>query len=223
MSLQDSLQKLNEIDISSLDINDIDFNNVGMWPTAGKVVVWLLIFTVVLVGSYQLNIKDKLSQYDLVVQKERTLRADFEKKVDDAANLEAYRQQMVEMEASFEALLKQLPKDTEVPALLDDITNKGQDSGLTFNAVNLQAEKAEEYYVELPIELNVVGGYHDLGSFVSGIAALPRIVTLGDFQINPPPVNARGGRGQELDARQGGLGMKITAKTFRYRSKEDGQ
>src|SRR5690606_34479888 len=97
----------------------------------------------------------------------------------------AYRIQMTEMEASFEALLKQLPQDTEVPGLLDDISNKGEDSGLIFDVVDLQAEKREEFYIELPIEIVVRGGYHDFGSFVSGIASLPRIVTLGDFLIAP--------------------------------------
>jgi type IV pilus assembly protein PilO len=221
MSLQETLQKLNEIDFN--DLNSIDFNNVGMWPLAGKAAVWVVLFAVVVFGLYQVNISPLLEEFHKEEAKEQTLRADFEKKVNDSANLEAYRIQMAEMEASFEALLKQLPQETEVPGLLDDISVKGEDSGLVFDVVDLQAEKKEEFYIELPIEIIARGGYHDFGSFVSGIASLPRIVTLGDFSIAPvankgknapkSPASEAGGKGD--------LSMKIIAKTYRYRPKED--
>lgn len=223
MSLQETLQKLSEIDAN--DLSNIDFNNVGMWPFAGKVAVWTVLFAVVVFGLYQLNIGALLVEFRKEEAKEQTLREEFEKKVNDSANLEAYRTQMTEMEASFEALLKQLPQETEVPGLLDDISIKGEDSGLVFDVVDLQAEKKEEFYIELPIEIVARGGYHDFGSFVSGIASLPRIVTLGDFSIVP----VGGGKGksaakgqQSSDAgNKGDLSMKIIAKTYRYRPKED--
>lgn len=227
MSLQESIQKLNEIDFANLDLNNIDFNNVGSWPLAGKVAIWVLLFAVLLVGSYQLNIKSKLEEYRQAESKEQQLRTDFEKKVSDSANLEAYRVQMTKMESAFEALLKQLPQDTEVPGLLDDISNKGEESGLVFNRIDLKPEKKEEFYIELPIEINVVGGYHDFGSFVSGIASLPRIVTLGDFKLEP--INSKGAK-NPADSKQtssdsqgkGELSMTIIAKTYRYRPKDDG-
>lgn len=216
MSLQETLQKLNEIDFN--DLNSIDFNNVGMWPLAGKAAVWVVLFAVLVFGLYQVNISPLLEEFRKEEVKEQTLRADFEKKVNDSANLEAYRIQMAEMEASFEALLKQLPQETEVPGLLDDISIKGEDSGLVFDMVDLQAEKTEEFYIELPIEIVARGGYHDFGSFVSGIASLPRIVTLGDFSI--VPVAAKKKASAETGSK-GDLTMKIIAKTYRYRPKED--
>ena len=218
MSLQESLQKLNEIDIN--DLGSIDFNNVGLWPIAGKAAVWVVLFTVVVLGLYQANIRALLQEFHSEESKEQTLREEFEKKVNDSANLEAYRAQMTEMEASFEALLKQLPQETEVPALLDDISNKGEDSGLLFNLVDLQPEKKEEFYIELPISVSVVGGYHDFGSFVSGIASLPRIVTLGDFSISPAGGSAIK-KSDSAGSSKGDLTMTIVAKTYRYRPKED--
>jgi len=128
MSLQDTLDKLQEIDIN--DLNNIDFNNVGLWPLAGKAATWVVVFGAVLAILYQVDLSVLHETLKLEEQKEVSLREEFERKVNDAANLEEYRAQMIEMEASFEALLKQLPQDTEVPGLLDDISSKGLDSGL---------------------------------------------------------------------------------------------
>jgi type IV pilus assembly protein PilO len=137
--------------------------------------------------------------------KEVTLKKDFEKKAFQAANLEAYRQQLAEMEESFGALVSQLPSDTEVPGLLEDITNKGLLNGLEITAIDLQKEQAKEFYVELPIAILASGSYHDLGAFISGMAGLPRIVTLHDFQITAK------------DKDPNNLELKITAKTYRYK------
>jgi type IV pilus assembly protein PilO len=218
MSLQETFQKLSEIDAN--DLSNIDFNNVGMWPLPAKVAIWVVLFALVLFGLYQVNINDMLVEFRKEEAKEQTLRQEFEKKVNDSANLEAYRIQMTEMEASFEALLKQLPQETEVPGLLDDISVKGDDSGLVFDVVDLKPEKKEEFYIELPIELVVRGGYHDFGSFVSGIASLPRIVTLGDFTITPSG-GSKGKSAETGGGDKGELSMKIIAKTYRYRPKED--
>jgi len=221
MSLQETLQKLQE-DLSEFDVNNIDFNNIGVWPTAGKVTVWVLVFIVVLSVSYQLDLSGRLETLRTEEAKELTLRQEFEKKVNDAANLEEYRAQMVEMEASFEGLLKQLPQDTEVPGLLDDISGRGLDSGLTFSTIDLKKEVAADYYIELPIEVVVTGGYHDFGTFASGIAGLPRIVTLDDFSITLAPKG--GGKKDDKDVSGvGELMMKIMARTYRYRPKEDGK
>ena len=211
MSLQETLDKLNQIDIN--DLNNIDFNNVGLWPLAGKVAAWVLVFVIVLAVLFQVNLSGLHETLKQEEQKETSLREEFERKVNDAANLEEYRAQMVEMEASFEALLKQLPQDTEVPGLLDDISSKGLDSGLTFKSIDLKKEVSSEYYVELPIQISVTGGYHDFGTFSSGIAGLPRIVTLDDFSIKNAP--KRAGPGEDMDA--GELSMLIMARTYRYK------
>jgi type IV pilus assembly protein PilO len=141
--------------------------------------------------------------------KEIDLKKDFETKAFQAANLNAYRQQMVEMEESFGVLVSQLPSDTEVPGLLEDITNKGLLNGLEIAVIDLQTEKESEFYVELPIEIVASGSYHDLGAFISGMAGLPRIVTLHDFQIDTNSDNPHF------------LDIKILAKTYRYKEEDE--
>jgi type IV pilus assembly protein PilO len=123
----------------------------------------------------------------------------------EAANLEAYKRQMLEMEESFGALVSQLPSDTEVPGLLEDITNKGEQNGLAISKIDLLPEVPQEFYIELPISIVAVGSYHDLGAFISGMAGLPRIVTLHDFNIA-----SSGSNTNQLE-------MNIVAKTYRYR------
>ncbi|ARU54879.1 MAG: type 4a pilus biogenesis protein PilO [Pseudomonadales bacterium] len=202
MSLADSLEGL-----KGFDINDLDFNNAGSWPFLIKVIVFVLVFVLVIGGSYYFLVQDQYEQLDRVEIEESELRTEYEKKAFKAANLDAYRKQMAEMEASFGALLKQLPTDTEVPGLLEDITNTGVGSGLEIKAIDLQAEKKREFYVELPIKIELQGTYHDLASFVSGVAGLPRIVTLHDLSIEPPKTS----NGEVLN-------MSIVAKTYRYKS-----
>ncbi len=203
MALEDSLRALKEF-----DVNDIDFDNIGSWPAGVKAVLCALLLIVVLVAGYYFHIKDLQLQFDRVQAEESRLKQDFEKKAFEAANLEAYKEQMVEMEESFGALVSQLPSDTEVPGLLEDITNKGLMHGLEINSINLQAEQAREFYVELPIAITATGSYHDLGAFISGMAGLPRIVTLHDFSIT-----ARSGNSNALN-------LSITAKTYRYKDGE---
>ena len=203
MALEDITRSLREFDIASLD-----FENVGSWPVAVKVAIWGLLLTAVLVGGYYYHIKDLQAQLAQVEAQELELKQDFEKKAFQAANLEAYRQQMVEMEESFGALVSQLPSDTEVPGLLEDITNKGLLNGLEIASIQLQQEAAREFYVELPIAISASGSYHDLGAFISGMAGLPRIVTLHDFTITAKGDDANN------------LGMSIIAKTYRYKDGE---
>ncbi len=203
MALENITRSLREFDIASLD-----FENVGSWPVAVKVAIWGLLLIAVLVGGYYYHIKDLQAQLAQVEGQELELKKDFEKKAFQAANLEAYRQQMVEMEESFGALVSQLPSDTEVPGLLEDITNKGLLNGLEIASIQLQKEAAREFYVELPIAISASGSYHDLGAFISGMAGLPRIVTLHDFTITAKGDDANN------------LGMSIIAKTYRYKDGE---
>jgi len=143
-----------------------------------------------------------------VGREEETLRGELETKAILAANLEAYRAQLAEMEDYFGALLRQLPGETEVPGLVDDITVQGIGSGLEFSNIRLENEVQQEFYIELPINISVVGDYHDFGSFVSGVASLSRIVTLHDFLIR-------------TGASRSELLMDITARTYRYRSDDE--
>jgi type IV pilus assembly protein PilO len=143
---------------------------------------------------------------------ELDLRAQFESKQQRAANLDAYKAQLAEMERSFGAMLRQLPGKTEVPNLLVDISQTGLAAGLQEKLFQPGSEKSNGFYAELPIKIRLVGTYHDFGNFVSGIAALPRIVTLHDIQITP--MDAKGGYDN--------LTMDVTAKTYRYIEDEGG-
>jgi type IV pilus assembly protein PilO len=203
MAFEDTMRSLREF-----DINNLDFDNVGNWPLPIKLLIWAVLLVAVLAAGYYYHIQDLQLQLAKHEAEEVELKKDFEKKAFQAANLEAYRQQMVEMEESFGALVSQLPSDTEVPGLLEDITNKGLLNGLEIASIDLQKETAREFYVELPIAITARGSYHDLGAFISGMAGLPRIVTLHDFTITSSGNDSNN------------LGMNIIAKTYRYKDGE---
>ncbi len=202
MAMQDTLEQL-----QNFDINDLDVNNIGSWPGPVKFILMALAFLLVLGAGYYFYLTDKQTMLERAEAKEVELRADYEVKAEKAANLEEYRAQKQQMEATFGALLKQLPQDTEVPGLLDDITRTALDNELTIESIDLQAERQLEFYVELPIDIVVEGNYHKIGTFVSGVAALSRIVTLHDFTLEP--------QGSPLN-----LKLKILAKTYRYLDEE---
>jgi type IV pilus assembly protein PilO len=184
--------------------NNLDMENVGSWPMPVKVVAWLLAMVLVGYATHMNWLAGSLETLDLERGTEAELMQEYERKAFQAANLDRYKAQMVEMENTFGALLRQLPKDAEVPGLLEDITQTGLSAGLTLEAITLAEEVSQEFYIELPINIKVRGGYHALGSFVSGVAALPRIVTLHDFKITSGDVS-------------NDLTMEITAKTYRYK------
>ncbi|MEJ2089381.1 MAG: type 4a pilus biogenesis protein PilO [Gammaproteobacteria bacterium] len=202
MALQDTMEQLQNFDLSDLDVN-----NIGSWPGPVKIILMVIAFLIVLGAGYYTYLTDKQEALSRVEAQEVELRKDYEFKAERAANLEEYREQKAEMEATFGALLKQLPQDTEVPGLLDDITRTALDNELTIESIDLQTEKQLEFYVELPIDIVVEGSYHKIGSFISGVAALSRIVTLHDFVLEPQgsPIN---------------LKLKILAKTYRYSEEE---
>ena len=203
MALEDSLRSLREF-----DVNDINLDNIGTLPIVIKVILCLILFGLVLAGGYYYHVKNLQLTLAGVQQQEATLKQEYEKKAFQVANLDAYRRQMAEMEESFGALISQLPSDTEVPGLLEDITNKGLLNGLEITTIDLQPEVSREFYVELPIAIVASGSYHDLGAFISGMAGLPRIVTLHDFTI-------RASRDETA-----ALDLNITAKTYRYKDGE---
>lgn len=203
MALQDTLEQLQNI-----DFNDLDFNNIGSWPSPVKLILMVLLFSAVMAGGYFYYLTDKQQLLEQAEMREQDLRRDYESKAEQAANLEAYRQQQAEMEDTFGALLRQLPSDTEVPGLLEDITRTAIDNELTIESINLKPERRTEFYVELPMDIVVEGSYHKIGTFVSGVANLSRIVTLHDFKIAPQSSP------QELK-------MSILAKTYRYLDEDE--
>ncbi|MCK5791041.1 MULTISPECIES: type 4a pilus biogenesis protein PilO [unclassified Ketobacter] len=185
--------------------NNLDPENIGGWPLPIKLFIWIVASVVAGFLVFHLMLSDSLGQLDRVASEENKLMKEYEDKAFKASNLEAYKEQMKEMENTFGALLRQLPSDTEVPGLLEDISHTGLTAGLTFNTIELAPENSKEFYVELPIDIEVKGGFHAFGAFVSAVAALPRIVTLHDFEIAPTKEGT-----QELV-------MKIRAKTYRYK------
>ena len=191
--------------LRNVDISDLDTSNMGSWPPAIKAMAGVLLMVLVLALGYTLYLSDLENQLDLKRQEESTLKEQFATKARMAANLEPYTQQMKEMEVSFGLMLRQLPSDTEVPGLLEDITRTGLGSGLEFEEIKLLPEVTQPFYIELPIQITVTGAYHDLATFVSGVAGLPRIVTLHDFDL--VPANPEGGPK---------LRMSILARTYRY-------
>lgn len=190
-------------EIRAFDRADYEFDNIGVWPRLVRALVVLAVFGVLMGLGYYFKVMDLYAEFDAAVAKEQKLKKQYEERAFEVANLEVYRLQMEQIEASFKELLGQLPADTEVPGLLEDITELGLGSSLKIDSITLQPERAAEFYVELPISIVVTGGYHDFGAFVSGVAGLPRIVTLHDYSIKPV-----GGKMLQL---------AIGAKTYRYK------
>lgn len=194
--------------LKDFDFNDIDFNRVGVWPAPAKIFLCALVVAAIVAACYFLFVKDKEALLSREVSKEATLRKDFQTKAFEAANLEAYRVQMEQMRESFQAIVSRLPTETEVPDLIEDVDGKGEESRLSIDNIAMLNEVQSEVHVEKPFNITVTGGYHEFGAFVSGIAGMPRIVTLHNFSIGPAPGNT------------GQLQMRILAKTYRYRDLE---
>jgi type IV pilus assembly protein PilO len=190
----------------NLELDQLDLADVARWPAAARAVVILFLMGGVIFLGYWFHTKDQLLELEKVEQQETDLRVIFEKKAQQAANLEAYEKQLEEMRESFGAMLRQLPNKTEVADLLVDVSQTGLASGLEFELFKPLQENPREFYAELPISIRVIGDYHEFGDFVSGVAALPRIVTLHNVNIS----------------RVGNmLAMDLTAKTYRYLESEE--
>lgn len=189
------------MDLSDLNNLDLDFQNVGNWPIAFKVIAAVIVSIAVLGAGYWFDTQHQLVALENAEKKEGDLKKKFEAKQAKAVNLEAYKQQMVEMKSTFGTMLRQLPSKTEVAGLLVDISQTGLASGLEFELFQPGAEKPAEFYAELPINIRVTGNYHRFGNFVSGVATLPRIVTLHNISITPT--------GETFT-------MNALAKTYRY-------
>ncbi len=192
----------------SADFKNLDIAEVGDWPVSVKIFMVILLCIAILGAGIWFNTKSQLETLEIAQKKEEQLKQTFEIKQHKAANLEAYKQQLVDMKRSFGSMLRQLPSETEVAELLVDISQAGLTNGLEFELFKPEKERPVEFYAELPIKINVKGNYHQFGSFASDVVALPRIVTLHDIEIS---------RKSSKDAE---LTMRATAKTFRYFEEE---
>ncbi|HHA19522.1 MAG TPA: pilus assembly protein PilO [Methylophaga sp.] len=190
------------MDMSSL--TELDFAESGEWPLPIKMIAILLLCALVWGGGYYYIIKDKQTELASLEQKEVQLKQEFATKQARAVNLDAYIEQMKEMQIVFASMLQQLPRKSEVADLLIDISRTGLVNGLVFQLFKPEGERPVDFYAELPIKMKVTGTFHQFGEFVSAIAALPRIVTLHDFTLTPPTEDT------------GKMTMDITAKTYRY-------
>ncbi|MDH5544867.1 MAG: type 4a pilus biogenesis protein PilO [Gammaproteobacteria bacterium] len=187
-------------------LSDLDFNNIGAWPSSAKVLAVIVACVAISILGYLIDTQPQLDALEASKLKERDLKQLIDIKAAKAANLVAYQAQMADIQRSFGSLLKQLPSKTEVAELLTDITQTGISSGLEFELFKPMPEIPAEFYVELPIEIKVRGRYHEFGKFMAGLAALPRIVTIHDFKIST--MEQKGSKDQLL--------MEATAKTYRY-------
>jgi len=190
-------------------LNELDLDSLGDWPWIVKALSVLLLCAVLAAGWYFLDTSDQLMRLAGVEDREAGLRAAFESKQQKAANLDILRQQLEAIEGSFGSMLRQLPDKTEVAALLVDVSRIGLAAGLTFELFQPMEETLGEFYAELPIQIRVLGSYHDFGSFVSGLGALPHILIIRDIGI------ATRSAAPGLD-HQGPLTLTATLKTYRY-------
>ena len=185
------MKKLSEIDIGELiqDLQNIDINDlkkIGSAPLSAKIAVIVIACAVVVATSFFMLTKPQLTELDIAKNKEQTLRTEFDFKSSKASNLEAYKQQLEDMKRSFGALLRQLPDKTEIETLLVDISQTAIASGLDIEYFKPEDLAPKEFYAEFPIKVRLTGRYHQFARFVSGVAALPRIVTLQNITIDQP-------------------------------------
>ncbi len=195
-------------------VRDLDPNDVSRWPASirfGVIVLIFLVTTAILV--YFMSWNAKKPDLDQARNQEQNLLRTVEEKARKAVNLEAYKVQLAEMEQSFGAMLRKLPNQTEVPNLLTDISQQGSAAGLEQQLFQPAPQINKDFYAELPIRMRLTGNFHAIGNFVSGIAALPRIVTLHDVQI--AAVERSGGGSSDT------LQLDVTAKTYRYLDEEE--
>jgi type IV pilus assembly protein PilO len=197
-------------------MRDLDPNDPGRWPLAFRLGAIGIIFVLaVVLMAYFLAWKPKKPDLDAARGEEQQLLTTLEQKARKAANLDAYKAQLAEMEQSFGAMLRKLPNKTEVPNLLTDISQQGSGAGLDQKLFQPGQQVNKDFYAELPIKMRLTGTYHAIGAFVSGIAALPRIVTLHDIEITPAGRDGKNTTGTDE------LQLNVTAKTYRYLDEEE--
>ncbi|MEN8213247.1 MAG: type 4a pilus biogenesis protein PilO [Pseudomonadota bacterium] len=185
------------------ELNNLDFSNMGGWPGAAKAVMMILLAGAIAGGWYYFDTRDQLATLERYQKEEGALKSEFLVKQDKVLNFEIYKKQLEEMKKDFAQMLRQLPDKSEIADLLVDVSQTGLAAGLEFELFQPLSEQAKDFYVELPIKIKVIGDYHEFGDFVSGLAALPRIITMHDIKIS------QRGNGANLV-------METTGKTYRY-------
>lgn len=210
-----------------IKLSDLTLDNIGTWPEAIKVVIYIAIFVLVLILSYRIDLSKKMMEWDDAEHKEETLKNEFTQKQHMASNLEAYQQQVNKIEAQLKDFLTRLPTQTEIPGLLEDISKTGLSNGLEFNLFKPLPEVKRDFYAELPIEISVTGDFHQIAEFISQIASLNRIVTLHDFSLaigkNIQTKNASSNSSAKpnTSTQDNKLTLEIKAKTYRYLGRQD--
>ena len=195
------------------ELQSLDVNDIGRWPLVFRAaVIALVLVAVTFAGIWFTIVKDKAPVLQRAEAEEQELRVTFENKQRKAANYDAYKTQLAQIEQSFGTMLRQLPGETEIPSLIVDISQTGLAAGLQEKLFQPQAEIPKDFYAEKPIKIQLSGGYHEMANFVSGIAALPRIVTLHDINITT-----------EQQGSFDSLSLEVTAKTYRYIEEADTQ
>lgn len=200
-------------------LNDLDLANVGAWPTAAKALAMVVLTAGILAAGYALDTRGMRDELTSVQSQEAALLQEFSRRQTVIANLDAYRAQLAEMQDSLDSMLRQLPTGTEMPDLLEDISNTGIVNGLVFDRFKPEAEVPHEFYATQPISIRARGTYHQFGAFLSGVSALPRIVTVGNVAII---------KGDSKDVRTGASGapelvLEATLNTYRYRDEFSGE
>lgn len=189
--------------LQNFDLNDLRADDIGNWPLAVRAFLVAALFAGMLGGCYHFLIKPGRENLQRNIAREADLRDQYRAKLRIASNLDRYRQQMIDLNDLLDEMVQQLPSETEMPGLLEEISGAARDSGLALRSITLGDELEQEYFIELPMDIEIVGGYHDLANFINAVAQLPRIVTLHDFNIEQTEGNR--------------LLMKLAARTYRYR------
>ena len=204
------------MNLSEINLSDFDLREAGEWPLAGKLVLAVLVIAAVLGAGYYFFTSDQLAQLDQVTNEEQQLRQDFIEKQRVAANLDSFRAQLKQMEADLQVMLRQLPTGTEMPELLENVSDTGKKNGLDFELFKPEAEQPRDFYAAKPITIKARGNYHQFGAFVSGVAALPRIVTLENATMTTVAAPATKGAKPEKGSNPGQLNIQATLQTYRY-------
>jgi type IV pilus assembly protein PilO len=200
--------------VKNFDLQNLDFNNAGAWPAPIKAVASLLVAALILFLAWYFYVSDQQTQLESLQARERALRTDFETKQGKAVNLPALKDQLAEMEVMLQQMLRQLPSRTEMPDLIVDISQTALAAGIQNELFQPGPDVKREFYAEKPIRLRMVGTYHQFGSFVSGVASLPRVVimTMHDISLRPRT-------GANVPA--GSLVLEGTVRTYRYLDEDE--
>lgn len=193
----------------------LDFNNIGNAPIAVKIGTVITLCIAIIVAGLWFDTRAQLDELEKEQAKEVTLLSEFKIKADQAAKLDLYKEQLADMKATFGALLRQLPEKTDVESLIVDVSQTALANGLEVRNFQPSAEVKKGFYAELPIALQVTGSYHELATFISGVAALPRIVTIHNMKLSPVE------KDKDDSSSEHKLKMVSTAKTYRYLAEDD--